>query len=122
MDFSSLYDPRRQLFYIGYHVDEEKPDANYYDLLASEARIASLVAIAKGEVPQSHWLHLGRPLTQVDDHGIIPLRQGQGYGQVIRVSAKAEKKPGKLVRIKVGNARVRHALHYTIKVSLGRIM
>ncbi len=41
-------------------------DLNYYDLLASEARLASLVAIAKDEVPQSHWLHLGRPFTRID--------------------------------------------------------
>ena len=31
-----------------------------YDLLASESRIASFVAIAKGDVPQEAWFHLGR--------------------------------------------------------------
>lgn len=66
MSFDFLYDPRRRIFRIGYNVDSEEPDANYYDLLASEARIASLLAIAKGEAPQRHWLNLGRPLTQVD--------------------------------------------------------
>jgi cyclic beta-1,2-glucan synthetase len=65
MDFSFLYNRRRQVFYIGYHVDTGRLDDNYYDLLASEARLASLVAMAKRDVPQSHWLHLGRPLTQV---------------------------------------------------------
>jgi cyclic beta-1,2-glucan glucanotransferase len=66
MDFRFLFDPQRQLFHIGYNVSTEKLDDNYYDLLASEARIASIVTIAKNQVPPSHWLHLGRPLTQVD--------------------------------------------------------
>ncbi len=66
MDFRFLFDERRQIFHIGYNVATEKLDNNYYDLLASEARIASLVAIAKEDVPQSHWLHLGRAITQVD--------------------------------------------------------
>jgi cyclic beta-1,2-glucan synthetase len=65
MDFSFLYDPHRQVFHIGYNVESGKLDDNYYDLLASEARLTSLVAIAKGDVPQSHWLHLARPLTIV---------------------------------------------------------
>ncbi|MGH2541585.1 MAG: glucoamylase family protein, partial [Ardenticatenaceae bacterium] len=67
MDFSFLYDEQRELFHIGYNVDAGRLDDNYYDLLASEARIASLVAIAKEDVPQSHWLHLGRALTTLDN-------------------------------------------------------
>jgi cyclic beta-1,2-glucan synthetase len=66
MNFGFLYDTQRHIFRIGYNVDAEKPDPNYYDLLASEARAASLLAIAKGDVPPRHWLHLGRPLTQVN--------------------------------------------------------
>jgi cyclic beta-1,2-glucan synthetase len=65
MDFGFLFDPQRQVFHIGYNVDAEKPDPNYYDLLASEARIASLIAIAKEDVSEQHWLYLGRPLTLV---------------------------------------------------------
>jgi cyclic beta-1,2-glucan synthetase len=65
MDFGFLFERQRQVFHIGYNVDAGLLDRNYYDLLASEARIASLVAIAKYDVPQSHWLHLGRPLTRV---------------------------------------------------------
>lgn len=56
-----LYDQERRVFSIGYQVDECKLDSSYYDLLASEARTASLVAIAKGEVPIDHWWALGRP-------------------------------------------------------------
>ncbi|MGC9396239.1 MAG: GH36-type glycosyl hydrolase domain-containing protein [Anaerolineae bacterium] len=66
MDFRFVFDAQRQLFRIGYNVTGERLDDNYYDLLASEARIASLVTIARNEVPPSHWLHLGRPLAQVD--------------------------------------------------------
>ncbi len=66
MDFGFLFDSQRQVFHLGYNVAAEKLDDNHYDLLASEARIASLVAVARGDVPQSHWLHLARPVTQVD--------------------------------------------------------
>lgn len=63
--FSFLYDRRRELFHVGYNTSTGEPDPSYYDLLASEARIASLVAIAKGDVPARHWVHLGRPLTRI---------------------------------------------------------
>jgi cyclic beta-1,2-glucan synthetase len=71
MDFRFLFDERRQVFHIGYNAVTEKLDDSYYDLLASEARIASLVAIAKGDVPQSHWLHLGRPVTKVNGKQVL---------------------------------------------------
>ncbi len=63
MDFGFLLDKERKVFVIGYNVEAEKPDNSFYDLLASEARLASFVAIAKGEIPQEHWFRLGRPLT-----------------------------------------------------------
>ncbi len=66
MEFGFLYDRRRGLFHIGYDVTAGHEDPNYYDLLASEARLASFVAIAKGDVPTSHWLHLGRPFARLD--------------------------------------------------------
>lgn len=66
MDFRFLFDPQRRVFHIGYNVESETLDDNHYDLLASEARIAGLIAIAKGDVSQSHWLHLARPMTQVN--------------------------------------------------------
>ncbi|MFN2283650.1 MAG: GH36-type glycosyl hydrolase domain-containing protein, partial [Anaerolineae bacterium] len=67
MDFEFLFDTQRQVFHIGYDLQSGALSTSYYDLLASEARIASLVAIAKGDVPQSHWLHMSRPLVRVDD-------------------------------------------------------
>lgn len=65
MDFAFLYDETRHLFRIGYNVSNDQPDPNYYDLFASEARLASFIAIAKGDVPARHWLHLGRPFRRV---------------------------------------------------------
>ena len=65
MDFSFLYDDERRLLHIGYDLGRDRLDAHYYDLLASEARLASFVAIVKGDVPQEHWYALGRPVTRV---------------------------------------------------------
>jgi cyclic beta-1,2-glucan synthetase len=71
MSFGFLYDPQRSLLAIGYRAaDAEGPgrlDPAHYDLLASEARLASFVAIAKGDLPEKHWFHLGRAVTSV--HG-----------------------------------------------------
>jgi cellobiose phosphorylase len=64
-DFKPLFDNRKKLFHIGYHVSMQKPDRGHYDLLASEARLSSFLAIAKGDVPKRHWLSLGRPMTLV---------------------------------------------------------
>jgi cyclic beta-1,2-glucan synthetase len=65
MDFAFLFDETRKLFSIGYRTTEGGLDTNCYDLLASEARLTSFIAIAKGDVPSSHWFHLGRSLTPV---------------------------------------------------------
>ena len=62
MDFTFLSDPERKLFSIGYSVAERRLDASFYDLLASEARLVSYVAIALGQVSQDHWFSLGRLL------------------------------------------------------------
>ncbi|MBK6588575.1 MAG: phosphorylase [Acidobacteria bacterium] len=66
MNFDFLLDEERKVFVIGYNVDKEKRDNSFYDLLASESRLASFVAIAKDEVEQEHWFRLGRSLTPVD--------------------------------------------------------
>jgi cellobiose phosphorylase len=63
MDFTLLYDSSRELFSIGYNVSQHRLDSSCYDLLASEARLASYVAIALGQVEQNHWFRLGRSLT-----------------------------------------------------------
>jgi cyclic beta-1,2-glucan synthetase len=65
MDFGFLLDPDRKLLAIGYRAAEGALDPNCYDLLASEARLASFVAIAKGDVASRHWFRLGRAVTPV---------------------------------------------------------
>jgi cyclic beta-1,2-glucan glucanotransferase len=65
MDFRWLYDAQTRLFHIGYNASADQIDSHQYDLLASEARIASFVAIAKGDVPVEHWFHLGRAVRAV---------------------------------------------------------
>ena len=60
MDFAFLMDGERKLLSIGYSLADNRLDPSCYDLLASEARLASLFAIAKGDVPTKHWFHLGR--------------------------------------------------------------
>jgi cyclic beta-1,2-glucan synthetase len=65
MRFGFLFDPERKLLSIGYRVQEGDLDPSCYDLLASEARLASFVAIANGDLPARHWFRLGRAVTPV---------------------------------------------------------
>ena len=71
MEFGFLFDPERELLSIGYRVSDGRLDPSYYDLLASEARLASFVAIAKGDLPTRHWFRLGRPLAPVGYHASL---------------------------------------------------
>jgi hypothetical protein len=63
IDYDFLYDETRCLLAIGYNISENRRDASYYDLLASEARLSNFVAIAQGQLPQESWFALGRLLT-----------------------------------------------------------
>ena len=65
MDFGFLFDRSRQLLSIGFLISKSALDPNCYDLLASEARLASFFAIAKGDLPARHWFRLGRAATPV---------------------------------------------------------
>ena len=67
-DFSKLYDYEKQLFSIGFNIEENKLTDSYYDLLASEARSASLIAIAKKDVPSKNWYNLSRTLTTLNGY------------------------------------------------------
>ena len=62
-EFDFLFDESRKLLAIGFNVSEHRRDGSFYDLLASEARLASFVAIAQGQLQQEHWFALGRRLT-----------------------------------------------------------
>jgi cyclic beta-1,2-glucan synthetase len=68
MQFDFLLDPERKLLSIGYRPSDGTLDENCYDLLASEARLASFFSIAKNDVPARHWFRLGRSVTQIG-HG-----------------------------------------------------
>ena len=65
MDYGFLYDQSRRLLSIGYNAADHRADLSFYDLLASEARLASFVAIAQGKLPQENWFGLGRSLTNL---------------------------------------------------------
>lgn len=71
-DFSKLYDEQTRLFSIGFNIEENKLTDSYYDLLASEARQTSLIAISKKDVPAKHWNNLSRTLTILNKYkGLI---------------------------------------------------
>ncbi|UCF05851.1 MAG: glycosyl transferase, partial [bacterium] len=63
-----LYDTERRLFSIGHNVSEGRLDSSYYDLLASEARLGSFIAIARGDVPIEHWFSMSRPYGSIGRH------------------------------------------------------
>jgi len=72
MEFLPLYDQKKELFSIGFNLEDNKLTNSFYDLLASEARQTSYICIAKGKIPASHWFKLGRALTTVDHYkGLI---------------------------------------------------
>lgn len=119
MNFRVLYDEKKDLFSIGYNVEEGKLTNSYYDLLASEARQTSFIAIAKGEVPQRHWFKLGRPLTMVDGSRtllswtgtmfeyLMPLLIMKNYehtllSETYRAVVRAQKEYGKVRRLPWG--------------------
>jgi cyclic beta-1,2-glucan synthetase len=94
MKFDFLLDPARQLLSIGYRVTDGSLDPNCYDLLASEARLASFVAIAKGEVPARHWFRLGRAMTPVDRGSALISWSGSMFEYLM---------PGLVMRAPVGS-------------------
>ncbi|OBV37193.1 Cellobiose phosphorylase [Janthinobacterium psychrotolerans] len=71
IEYAFLYNPATKLLAIGYNVSERRLDASYYDLLASEVRLASFIAIAQGQLPQEHWFALGRQLCMVAGQPVL---------------------------------------------------
>ena len=71
MNMAFLYDEEHALFTIGYNVSTQSYDNSYYDLIASEARLGSFAAIARGDVPSEHWLALNRPYGTVGRHSVL---------------------------------------------------
>src|SRR5881296_159445 len=106
MDFDFLFDPMRKLFAIGYRVTDGSLDPGRYDLLASEARLASFVAIAKGDVPVSHWFRLGRALTPVELDSVLVSWSGSMFEYLM---------PGLVMRAPAGSL-----LEQTSRLVVGR--
>lgn len=71
VDYQFLYDSTQNLFTVGYNIEQHRCDAGRYDLLASESRLASFVAIAQGKIPQTSWFALGRNLTSTGGKPIL---------------------------------------------------
>lgn len=71
MEWAFLYDSARHLLAVGYNVDQFRRDTSYYDLLASEARLGTFVAIAQGQLPQESWFALGRLLTSSGGEALL---------------------------------------------------
>jgi len=71
MDFGFLYNRQRKLLSIGYTKSADRVESACYDLLASEARLATFIAIAKGDIPQASWLYLGRGQTQCENERVL---------------------------------------------------
>jgi cyclic beta-1,2-glucan synthetase len=96
MDFSILYNPTRKLFSIGLRVNENVLDPSYYDLLASESRLTSFIAIAKGDVPAAHWFSLGRTLTSTE-YGAVLLSWSGSMFEYLMPSLVMQTPPGSLL-------------------------
>ncbi|MBN2853367.1 MAG: hypothetical protein JXQ23_11595 [Clostridia bacterium] len=64
--FSKLFDPKKNLLYIGYNGSTNSYDSSHYDFIASESRLTSYIAVAKGDITAKHWYYLGRPLTLIN--------------------------------------------------------
>ncbi len=70
-DYDFLFDRKRRMLHIGWHVDDQRPDAGFYDLLASEARLGVYVAIAQNRLPVQAWFALGRGLSLVEGSPVL---------------------------------------------------
>ncbi|MFA5117413.1 MAG: glucoamylase family protein [Candidatus Omnitrophota bacterium] len=71
IEYEFLYDKNTHLLSIGYNVSEHKMERGCYDLLASEARFCSFVAIAQGRMPQDHWFKLGRMIAKCEGDPVL---------------------------------------------------
>jgi cyclic beta-1,2-glucan synthetase len=96
MEFGFLVEPARQLLSIGFRAAERIPDPSCYDLLASEARLTSFFAIAKGDLPVRHWFRLGRLLTTVDGNSALMSWSGSMFEYLMPVLVMREPEGGLL--------------------------
>ncbi len=116
MEFGFLLDRERMLLSIGYLVPEGTLDTNCYDLLASEARLASFIAIAKGDVPARHWFRLGRSVTPIA-HGAALISWSGSMFEYLMPSLVMRAPAGSLLEQTNGLA-VRHQIDYAVTLHL----
>ena len=116
MEFGFLFDEARQLLVIGYRVDDQARDANAYDLLASEARLASFFAIAKGDVPTRHWFHLGRTLTPLGHSSALQSWSGSMFEYLMPSLIMHE--PGGSLLALSNKAAVSRQIHYAARLRI----
>lgn len=76
-DFRPLYNPQKQLFSVGYSMSERRRVNSHYDIAASEARLTSYLAIAKGDVSYEHFFTLGRRYS--DETGVLLSWSGTAF-------------------------------------------
>jgi cyclic beta-1,2-glucan synthetase len=110
MDFGFLYDRRRMLFAIGWRESDGALDTSYYDMLASEARLTSFLAVAKGDVPTEHWFALGRPLTPIEQGSALISWSGSMF-EYLMPSLVMKSPPGSLIA-ETNRLVVRRQIHY----------
>ena len=89
-EFGFLYNTRRHLLHIGYRLDEQQLDKSFYDLLASESRTTSLLAIAKGDLPVRHWAALGRPFFAIGRRALLRSWSGSMFEYLMPTLLTAE--------------------------------
>lgn len=95
-DFSVLYDEEKMLLSIGFNIEDNKLTDSYYDLLASEARQASFVAIAKRDIPEKHWSSLSRTLTEMNNYKGLISWSGTAF-EYLMPHINIAKYPGSLI-------------------------
>lgn len=95
-DFSVLYNPKTRLFSVGFDLENNLFVDSYYDFLASEARQASLVAIAKRDIPAKHWSNLSRTLTILNKYKGLISWSGTAF-EYLMPNINIRKYPGSLL-------------------------
>ena len=116
MDFGFLYDRSRDLFYLGFDLSAGELDPHHYDLLASEARLAGLIGVSRGDAPPRHWLHLGRPFGP-DGQGPVLLSWGGSMFEYLLPAQFTRTPPDSLLErgyLQAIRAHVRHGRRHDV--------
>ena len=116
MDFGFLYDRSRDLFFLGFDLSAGEIDPHHYDLLASEARLAGLIGVSRGDVPPRHWVHLGRPFGP-DGEGPVLLSWGGSMFEYLLPAQFTRTPPDSLLERgyrQAIRAHVRHGHRYDV--------